>query len=39
MASTNMLEWLNEEIRRRTRAIGIILSPDACISGYFLSVE
>jgi transposase-like protein len=31
MKSTNMLEWLNEEIKRRTRVVRIFPDTDACL--------
>lgn len=31
ISSTNMLEQLNKEIRRRTNIVGIFPSPDSCL--------
>lgn len=32
ISSTNMLERLNKEIRRRTRVIGVFLNPESYVS-------
>lgn len=31
LKSTNVLEWLNEEIKRRTRVVGIFPNTESCL--------